>query len=133
MLRLIAATLALNCAGLLLDLAAVSPAWAFDEGCTYRVLSELDSRDRFCYGYNAYTPYGVYPPLAPQEDAAAAAAPAQPIAAVFRVSNFYSGIDPGEPTLGGRMKKTIWGGFFSPQAKRVVVATFQTPVRTRST
>jgi hypothetical protein len=46
-------------------------------------------------------------------------------AAVYRLSNVGDpGNEPGEPSLGGKMKKTVWAGLTVPQSQRVVIHTF---------
>ncbi len=44
--------------------------------------------------------------------------------ATFRMPNFNATLEKGEPTEGGKMKKTVWGGLSLPDNGRVVVHTF---------
>lgn len=45
-------------------------------------------------------------------------------AATFRTSNFGATLEKGEPTEGGKMKRTVWGRLSVPDKARIVVHTF---------
>ena len=44
--------------------------------------------------------------------------------AIFRLNNSGASFEPGEPTQGGKMKKTVWAKLTPPQSQRVVIHTF---------
>lgn len=58
--------------------------------------------------------------------APAAAAPLMGMTATYQSDNFGASLEPGEPTYGGRMHKTIWQSFKLPKNARVVINTFGT-------
>lgn len=41
----------------------------------------------------------------------------------YRLDNFGATLEPGEPTLGGRMKKTIWASYTAPANRKAVLDT----------
>jgi hypothetical protein len=65
------------------------------------------------------------PDVAPE-----AAAVARPIATTYRIFNNTATMEPGEPTEGGRMTRTVWGMFKAPAAERIVVHTYGSEIDT---
>ncbi|MCI0734960.1 MAG: hypothetical protein L0Y50_01570 [Beijerinckiaceae bacterium] len=55
---------------------------------------------------------------------------AVPSAAIYRLANFGATLEPGEPTEGGRMTRTIWGRLVPSTNRRVVIHTFGSDVDT---
>jgi hypothetical protein len=55
---------------------------------------------------------------------AAVQVPPNGVRAVFKLSNSGATLEPGEPTAGGRMQKTVWGDVTVPARSRVVIHTF---------
>jgi hypothetical protein len=132
-MSLIFSTLRSASAALLFSVAAASSAWSFESVCGFASMASAISPAQrpVCLGYDFRTSASRSTPKTGEgDDAAAATAPTQAISATFKVPNFYSQPDAREPTLGGKMKKTVWGRFFSPTSKRVVVQTFQSDVDT---
>jgi len=54
----------------------------------------------------------------------------RPVANTQRMANRFATLQPGEPTEGGRMTRTIWTGYQAPAAERVVVHTYGSEIDT---
>jgi hypothetical protein len=66
----------------------------------------------------------LYMGLSAEDPSQASSAPATANAAVFKLDNYSASLQPGEPTEGGKMKKTVWGYVNVPVKRRIVVHTF---------
>jgi hypothetical protein len=84
--------------------------------------------EKLCFWYT-YVCYAKLEELddskAPQvHSPGAVVAPPNGVRAIFRLLNTAATLEPGEPTAGGRMNKTVWGNVTVPARSRVVIHTF---------
>jgi hypothetical protein len=90
-------------------------------------------RDEYEKQYKAQAPFGFWIMLASGHFGSAAEAPsgdfakaaiAKPVSGVLILTNLEATLQPGEPTLGGLMTRTIWGEFRAQANERVVIHTY---------